>query len=61
MNDLEEVKKTLYHIIDAINYAERITQLPCCNDCGRKNCSYAPNVGEYTRINCFYWIPNGVG
>ena len=56
-NDLKELKSYLYKMIDLINYAENVTSLPDCNDCGRKSCSYQPRPGEWTRINCAHWIP----
>lgn len=54
----EQIKEVLYKMIDAINFMERISGLPDCNDCGKKcKCEYEPMVGQYTRINCPLWKP----
>lgn len=37
-------------------HSKNISELPSCNDCGRKkNCKKMPRLGEYCRINCFLW------
>lgn len=52
----EKIRETLYKLIDAINYMERISSLHDCNDCGRKmKCEYLPAYGDHTRINCPLW------
>ena len=41
----------------AIEYMETISKLPTCENCKvKKDCTYAPKLGEYTRINCFAWV-----
>lgn len=38
------------------SYYDRISKLPDCNECGRKeNCEYLPRYGDYCRINCPFW------
>lgn len=52
----EKIRETLYKLIDAINYMERISKLHDCNDCGIKmQCKYLPEYGDQTRINCPLW------
>lgn len=52
----EELRATLYHIIDALWVCENVERLPNCNNCGKKNvCSYCVKAGEMVRINCFEW------
>lgn len=33
-------------------HSERISELPDCNDCSRKDCEYRPEPGEWVRVNC---------
>ena len=45
--------RLLYHAADCIQYYDRVSCLPDCNDCGRaKECEYLPKPGEQVRINC---------
>lgn len=54
----EEIRKTLYELLDLLNYADRIASLPDCNDCGAKRtCMYCPEIGQQVRINCPLWKP----
>lgn len=49
----KDIKDILYRIIDAIDYMDRISKLPDCNDCAISNvCMHAPKLGEQVRINC---------
>ncbi len=36
-------------------HSERIGALHDCNDCGRLDCGYKPQLGADTRINCPLW------
>lgn len=53
----ENLKKYLYHIIDALDFQERILRLPNCNTCKKRinSCVHVPEVGDNTRINCPHW------
>ena len=43
----------MHYAADMISYAERIMQLPTCNECVRKReCQYLPDWGAMVRINC---------
>lgn len=56
ITNAEEIKSTLYGLIDMIDYYERVASLPDCNDCGGNNmCMYAPKPGQQVRINCPLW------
>ena len=56
LNDRTFVRSILYGLIDMIDYYNRITKLPDCNDCGKRSvCRYAPDAGDYVRINCPLW------
>lgn len=56
----EELKALCYKIIDLIDYEEHISKLHNCNTCAAKrDCPKAPRLGEWTRINCFAWEPEG--
>ena len=49
----KEIKDVLYRIIEAIDYMDRISKLPDCNDCAISNvCMHAPKLGDQVRINC---------
>lgn len=39
-------------ILDILQWYERVTQLPDCNDCERIACHFKPRCGEQVRINC---------
>ena len=51
-----EHKPMIYSIINSVDYADKVSHLPNCNDCGkRKTCKHLPPLGEFVRINCFDW------
>ena len=50
-----DVAAILYKAADAIRYYERISILPDCNTCIKRNCEYRPKLGSSTRINCPHW------
>lgn len=51
--DPERTARILHYIADCIQYYERVSCLPDCNDCGRNpECEYLPKPGEQVRINC---------
>ena len=51
-----KLKAELYKIIDIIDYFERMTSLPDCNNCQAKDkCSFIPEPGQYVRVNCPLW------
>lgn len=53
----EEIKKMCYAVLDLINTFEQFASMPSCNTCMvKKNCAYAPKLGEKTRINCFAYV-----
>lgn len=38
------------------NHSQHISKLHSCNDCGRRrDCKIAPQLGDYCRINCYFW------
>ena len=56
LKDRTFVRSILYGLIDMIDYYNRITRLPDCNDCGKRSvCKYIPEPGEHVRINCPLW------
>ncbi|WP_298535678.1 hypothetical protein [uncultured Methanobrevibacter sp.] len=49
----KEVKEILQRCITAIDYMDKVSHLPNCNDCAIYHvCSHAPRLGEQVRINC---------
>lgn len=49
----EEIKTILYRCIEAIDYMDRMSKLPDCNDCAISTvCMHAPKLGDPVRINC---------
>ena len=49
--------RLLYHAADCIQYYDRVSRLPDCNDCGKNpGCKYLPKPGEQVRINCPLYI-----
>ena len=34
---------------------KQLVSLPDCNTCDSKYCTYRPNIGAFTRINCPLW------
>ncbi len=49
----KEIKDILLRLIDSLDYMDRMSKLPDCNDCAISNvCMYAPKVGDPVRINC---------
>ena len=60
---MDKGKKTmeyLYHAMDCVQYFHRISKLPNCNTCGKKDtCPHVPKPGESVRINCFDWKKKG--
>ena len=56
-NSCIDIAALLIKAADCIRYAERISALHDCNDCGKvKTCEYLPRIGENTRINCPLWM-----
>ena len=53
--DAEEFARMLIYTADCIRYAQRVLSYNDCNNCGRKDCEYKPELGEQTRINCPLW------
>lgn len=39
-----------------IIYADTISKLHSCNDCGLRDCVHRPKLGDVVRINCFAWV-----
>lgn len=37
------------------SHHKRLSALPDCNTCNSKDCTYRPNIGAFTRINCPLW------
>ena len=49
----KDIIDLLTRCIEAIDYMDRISKLPDCNDCAISNvCMHAPKIGEPVRINC---------
>lgn len=34
---------------------KQLVSLPDCNTCDSEHCTYRPNIGAFTRINCPLW------
>ena len=34
---------------------KQLVSLPDCNTCHSEHCTYRPNIGAFTRINCPLW------
>lgn len=55
-----EIKNILIGIVNILDYAEHVSQLPGCNTCGSsRDCKHLPRMGQMQRINCPLWTdPN---
>lgn len=52
----ENLKHYLYALVDRVDFFDKVTALPNCNNCAKKNaCEYAPQVGQALRFNCPLW------
>ena len=60
------IKRDLHEATDALeklqaeldryrSHHKRLSALPDCNTCNSKDCTYRPNIGAFTRINCPLW------
>lgn len=52
-----ELRETLYSLVDIVNAYIDIMKLPDCNECGNRQCGYAPKPGTHVRINCPHFRP----
>ena len=50
-----DIAGILYKLADIVKAYDNIMSLHDCNDCGRKDCPYAPKAGQMVRINCPLW------
>ena len=51
-----DIKSYLHHIITALDFYDRMANMPNCNDCGApKGCQYRPAWGQPVRWNCPHW------
>ena len=56
--DSRKFTDLLLYAADCIRFYERVSVQPCCNTCGLiKGCSYRPEWGDATRINCPLYEP----
>ena len=51
----QDIAGTLLKMAEMIRAYDEIMLLHDCNDCGRKDCPYAPKAGQMVRINCPLW------
>lgn len=52
---LRELTENMIDIATVLRAYDKITSLPDCNDCAKKDCEYMPMWGEPTRYNCPLW------
>ena len=53
--DIKNLAHDLRYLSDALELANRISEMPSCNDCNRKDCEYKPKWGKPVRYNCPLW------
>ena len=48
---------TLTYAQSCLVFTETMKKQHDCNDClAKKDCQYAPKLGQVTRINCYGWV-----
>ena len=53
---IDELIATFYYLIDCLDYFREVSNVPDCNNCGKKRtCKYVPAWGDLVRINCSMW------
>ena len=54
--DMDKANNKLHIEIERLNtfetFANNVSALPNCNDCGRKSCVFRPKCGDDVRFNC---------
>ena len=53
--DAKDFARMLRYAADCIEYYQRVKSFHDCNDCGKRNCEYRPELGEQVRTNCPLW------
>lgn len=55
-NRLDKAIGDVAYIIDSLMALRRIYETGCCNNCKRKKeCGYAPKIGQMVRYNCPFY------
>ena len=51
----EEIISYIINICDLARLGARVIRQNNCNDCGKKDCEYRPELGGSVRWNCPLW------
>ena len=55
-NRLDKVIGDVAYIVDSLMALRNIHETGCCNNCKRKKeCGYAPEIGQMVRYNCPFY------
>lgn len=55
--DTSLIRSFCNDVLKMCDYVDYMSKLHDCNDCkSKKDCPYAPKLGEQVRINCFGWV-----